>query len=779
MIRFLDVDHFSKGLTPVTSTSYITRTGEFDSLGLFSETIFGSLGSLDRKTKFSYIDLHCYVIHPAAYKLLIQLNRKVEKFISTEDLFILDKNGFLEESPNGVTGITEFIKLFPKIKWRGDTEERTKIIKLLENTFKIKRLFINKIPVLPVEARPITQDRDTKQWIIEELNEYYLKIMRQSLSMRSSGGKGPLYDLLNYGVQKAVIDHDEYIREKIGSKAGLIRSQLMGKRVDFSGRGVIIPGPNLAVNEIGVPMKLAVSLFQPFIIHELLYTNKFDKNVLNDEINRFLGVSVSVSSIQKVLKVIEKGSSIPETLYEIIRQATENSMANRVVLAKRDPVLHIQGIQAFIPILTDGNAIQLSTLVTGGFNADFDGDQMALFHPLSKEAQEEARKRMMRGKGISTSTSLTFEFSKEMCVGLYILTKNTKSTASPIKPMPEDLEKATDPYVPVIFKGKHTTMGKAIINSCFPDDFRFIDSLLDKGTANSLLSEITEKYDQEIAYKAASKMKNYAFKFATIVAPSFSISDVQMPPKMYQLKKKLEKASQEEALPILEEMKQLMIETLKGSGFYDLCESGASKGWDQPFQMLCAKGIIADPEGNILPIIKGAFSDGLTVEEYFNATSGARKGIIDRVLNTADTGYTSRQLIYLLNSVELDWFLKDCKTQNYLELKLTSDIMKRLTGRYVIEKGHVELFDKTKYKIGDMIKLRSPVFCKSLKMCHTCYGKLLERHKTPYIGIISAQTIGERGTQLIMRSIHTGGTVKVQVKKILSDIAENDPETEL
>ena len=208
---------------------------------------------------------------------------------------------------------------------------------------------------------------------------------------------------------------------------------------------------------------------------------------------------------------------------------------------------------------------------------------------------------------------------------------------------------------------------------------------------------------------------------------------------------------------------------------YDLADSGATKGWDQPFQMLCAKGIIADPEGNILPIIKGSFSEGLTVEEYFNATGGARKGIIDRVLNTADTGYTSRQLVYLLNSVELDWFLKDCKTKNYLDLQLTDDLIGRLTGRYIVEKDNLVLFDKSKFKSGDIIQLRSPIFCKSLKICHTCYGKLLERARTPYIGVLAAQVVGERSTQLIMRSIHTGGTVSLKVKGILNDILENDP----
>jgi len=194
-------------------------------------------------------------------------------------------------------------------------------------------------------------------------------------------------------------------------------------------------------------------------------------------------------------------------------------------------------------------------------------------------------------------------------------------------------------------------------------------------------------------------------------------------------------------------------------------------------QILVAKGIISDAEGKVLDPIKGSFSDGLTNKEYFKAASGARKGIVDRVLNTADTGYMSRQLAYVLNSVEIDPKIIDCKTKRHLSLRLTKDIMSRLTGRYIIKGSSVEVFNPNKHKPGDVINLRSPMFCESNKLCHTCYGDLLKRHRSPYAGVIAAQIVGEAGTQSIMRTFHTGGAVKVFHRNILDDILQNDPLT--
>jgi len=774
MIQFLSLDEFVRGLKPIISTEIFTRTGEFTDEGLFSEAIFGPIDSLERKTTFSFIDLNAYVVHPSAFKVLKQLDRRIEKFISTEQLFVLDEKGMLEISDDGITGITEFMKMFPKIKFRGGTATREKLIEVVKKAYDSKTIFISKIPVIPPDQRPIFQD-EKGQWINDPLNDYYLNILRKSLQMRTSVKSGPLFDLLNYELQRAIISHDDFIRTLIQKKRGIIRSQLLGKRTDFSGRAVITPSPDLKVNEIGIPLRLGASIFEPFIIHRLLYSSQVDKEELEKEVKSFTGLDLSVDSVKRVLKSIKADDKIPKRLYEIFFEATEVAILGRVVLAKRDPVLHAESVRAFKVKLIDGNTMQLCTLQVSGFNADFDGDTMAVFHPLTAEAQEEAKTKMLRTESGESSDAVTFSLSKEMCVGLFMITKDIKRAKSPISVSDEDLDKATDPYIPVKYRGVNTTMGKAILNSCFPPRFPFFDKQATRSNINSLIPQVLEKYGQDVAIETFSKLERVGFKFSTIMAPSFSLENVELPSEISVLKQQLVGATPEEADALLQRMKVILVKHLKGTGIYDLTESGASRGWDPIMQILVSKGIIADPQGNILDPIKGSFSDGLSNKEYFSASSGARKGIIDRVINTADTGYSSRKLAFVLNSVEIHHQLKDCGTDRTLTLKLIKDSISRLTGRFIIRGRSVIEFKEREHKIGETINLRSPIYCKSPKLCHTCYGKLLARHKTPYAGILAAQVIGERGTQLILTTFHKGGAVKLEIRNVLQDLAENDP----
>lgn len=774
MIKFLDLNSFKKGLKPVTSTEIFSKPGEFSPEGLYSESIFGPEESLERKQTFSYIDLHAKVIHPSAYMLLIQLDRKIELFLSAQESFSLDSKGNLKVDPDGVTGISAFIDLFPKIKFRGGTGTRDKFVVKVKEAFKKGTLILDTIPIIPPAQRPAYED-EKGSWNIDPLNDYYIAIMRRVFQIKSVAKSGALYDLLNFELQKSVLNHDNFIRKLIQKKRGLIRSQLLGKRTDFSGRAVITPGPDLKVNEIGIPLRLAISLFEPFVIHRLLNSGRTDVAKLSTEVEKFTSLALSIDSIKNVFKAIRNADKIPQTLYDIIFEATEIAMKNRVVLAKRDPVLHAESVRAFNPILTNGNTIQLCTLQVGGFNADFDGDTMAIFHPITNEAQIEVQNKMMRVEGGETGNSVTFELSKEMCAGLYIMTKDIKKATSPIAVTSKDLEEATDPYIPVVYRKHNTTMGKAIFNSAFPSTFPFYEKPITKSVVNKMIPVVLSKYGQEQAIKTFSALEKIGFKFSTILSPSFTLDDIQLPAEILQLKNKLEGASTEEADALLKKMQVILVKHLKDTGLYDLIESGAGKGWGQPMQLLVAKGIIADPDGKVLEPIKGSFADGLTNKEYFKAASGARKGLIDRVLNTADTGYMSRKLAYVLNSVEIDSQVKDCKTKRYLEFKLTKDLSTRLGGRFIAKGTKLEEFKASENKIGDTIHLRSPIFCESPKLCHTCYGRLLERHRSPYAGVIAAQIVGEAGTQTIMRTFHTGGAVEVVERNIIDDIVQNDP----
>lgn len=772
MIKFLDLDKFTKGLKPVTATEWLTRTGEFSPDGLFSENIFGNLNSVERNNTFSYINLYSEVIQPHALKILLQLDRKIDKFISTESNFILDKEGRLIEDESGISGMTEFIKLFPKIKFRTDTDQREKLVKLIDFSYKQKTLFIDKLVIVPPEQRPAYQD-DDGNWVIDELNNVYLSVMRKTLNVKSAKGSGALFDILLYGLQIAINNHHSFLEAKIGKKHGMIRSELLSKRVDYSGRAVIVPGPKLKINELGLPIRLAVSLFQDFIIYQLLNAGRISKDVLSKEIKDFNDLDLSVDSIKKVLKAIKNADEIPKSLYDIFFEATEVAMMGRVILSKRDPSLHAESVRAYNPILIDGSVIQLCTMQVGGHNADFDGDAMAVFHPLTKESQEEARKNMMRAGSGTSSTEITFELSKEMCVGLYTMTKDVPLKKSPIAVSVEDLKNANDPYIAVKFRGKNTTMGKAIFNDCLPNKYPFVSQQVDKKLANKIISELVDSYGDEVGEDSCYKMKEAGFKFSTIMAPSITLDQLQLPPKVYELKKKLKGASIEDAGILLKQMIDITKKHLEGTGIQQLAESGSTKGWDQPMQILVAKGVVSDPEARLF-VVSGGFADGLKPKEYFTASSGARKGIIDRVLNTATTGYTSRKLAFVLNNLTFDPNIRDCKTTRTTSIKLTSDLIRRLHGRYIMLNGKAIELDPKTAKPGTIVELRTPIYCQSKNLCLTCYGNLIKRIRSPYVGVAAAQIIGERGTQLIMRTFHTGGSVTVLERDILKDIAEND-----
>ena len=776
VIKVLDVNQFARGLLPVTSTELKTRTGEFNPDGLLSEEIFGVEGSLDRSKKMSFINLNTNVIHPTLYRHIIKLERKLEKMFSTEISISIGADGSIRENEDGITGISAFIENFTKIKFRDlDSAPRKSLIQNLTQSYKSGTLFIDKIPVVPPDVRPVFESEDGELQI-DELNNIYIGILRKSFQVKSVGSAGQFYDLLTYGLQLAINSHNTYIQSKIEKKRGLIRGNMLGKRIDFSGRGVITPGPDLNVNEVGLPLRMAVSIFQPFIINRMIFNKRYPfKKELEDQIMKYDGSELSVESLQRVLKAIKNKDSISGTLYKLIFDATEIIMKNRMVILKRDPVLHDSGVRGMHPILIKGDTIHLSTFHTGGFNADFDGDQMAVFHPLTEEAQAEIREKMTRSVSGKNMTSTTFQLSKEMNTGIYVLTKPGTSKESPIEATPEMLETATDPYIPVIYRRKITTMGRAIFNNAFPPGFPFIDQPVNGSMVNKMIAPLIEKYGEEAARKTYSKLEKMAFKFVTLVAPSFDLRDLDMPPEIDKIKEKLKTATPEEGFKLIDQGQEVMKKRLEGTGIKDLVDSGASKGWGQPSQILIAKGVTADPKGRVLDPIASSFADGLQPTEYFRASSGARKGMVDRALNTSTTGYFTRKLVYLLNSVEADPYLKDCKTKRTVKIRLTKDYINRLSGRYTLKMGVPTLFKPENYKAGDVIELRTPIYCKSPKICHTCYGQLLKRHKTPYVGILAGSSIGERGTQLIMRTFHTGGAATMAKHDMFQDIINNDP----
>jgi len=362
-LNFLNMNEFIKDLIPVTSTELKTRSGESNQDGLFSEKIFGIEGSLERSKTYSYIELNSQIIHPAGYKLLLRIDGKIKSFLNTEMKFSIDKDGkMIPDEENGVSGIEEFIKIFPKIKFRGETSARDKIIKTLENAYKQDSLFISYLPIIPPDFRPMYED-ENGQLVLDEINNNYITIMRKTSQVKSLQSGSALYDLLNFYLQTAVNDNDQYVRTKIAKKTGLIRANLLGKRIDFSARAVITPGPNLDINQVGIPLRIAAVLFQPFLVHYLLFSNKYPrKQELEHEIKEFMDADISVDVVNRLITAIKNADKIPPSLHDLIFEATEVVMMGRVVLAKRDPALHDGSYRAFYPVLVPGNTIQICTL---------------------------------------------------------------------------------------------------------------------------------------------------------------------------------------------------------------------------------------------------------------------------------------------------------------------------------------------------------------------------------------------------------------------------------
>ena len=340
-LKLMDMEKFAKGLTPVTSVESKTKDGQWNPEGLFSEKIFGIEGSIERSKLLSYLDLSTYIIHPAIFTILKRLDQKIVSLFSTAEYFSINSKGELVQDDDGFTGIPEFIKNFGKIKFKGGTTARDQLIKVVDDSYKNKTIFINKIPVIPPEFRPEYEDERGKT-ITDDINEIYVSIIKKASQVKSIGS-GPVYDNLVYGMQIAVNGHDKFLQTKISKKHGIIRNNILGKRVDFSGRAVIVPGPDLDVNQLGVPLRLAVPLFEPFLIHYLLYTKSNPRREeFQQEAEKYLEAPLNVETIKRLFRSLKKGAVLPETLKEIIFEATEIVMKGRVIVSKRDPVLQSQ-----------------------------------------------------------------------------------------------------------------------------------------------------------------------------------------------------------------------------------------------------------------------------------------------------------------------------------------------------------------------------------------------------------------------------------------------------
>jgi DNA-directed RNA polymerase subunit beta' len=703
--------------------------------------------------------------------------------------------------------------------------KRLKVIEaFLKSGNQPEWMILESVPVIPPELRPLVP-LDGGRFATSDLNDLYRRVInRNNRLKRLMDLKAPEIIIRNEKrmLQEAVdalFDNGrrgrvitgpnnrplKSLSDTLKGKQGRFRQNLLGKRVDYSGRSVIVVGPYLKLHQCGLPKKMALELFKPFILRKL----------------EERGIA---SSIKAAKKYVEKER--PE-VWDIL----EDVIKEHPILLNRAPTLHRLGIQAFEPILVEGKAIEIHPLVCTAFNADFDGDQMAVHIPLSMEAQLEAQVLMLASNNIlspSNGAPLAVP-SQDMVLGIYYMTKERLGTAEqPVRgdgrlfADPEEVRIAYDhedvelqARIRLRWKGEviETTVGRTLFNEVVPEPLRFVNQELKKKEVTALVARCYNTLGNEETVKFLDELKDLGFRYATLSGLSIGIDDMHIPSSKEQLiararhdVNEVEQQYQDGVITngerynkvvdiwahttelIAEEMFKELEGGEAGGEFnpiYMMADSGARGSRQQIRQLAGMRGLMAKPSGEIIETpITSNFREGLTVLEYFTSTHGARKGLADTALKTADSGYLTRRLVDVSQDVIVSEY--DCGTVKYIEatplveggdiiqsLKdriigrvAAEDVRDLLTNEIIVQMNN-EITEETSQKIEDAgierVRIRSTLVCETKRgVCIMCYGRNLGTGRLTEpgeaVGIIAAQSIGEPGTQLTMRTFHIGGT---------------------
>jgi DNA-directed RNA polymerase subunit beta' len=713
---------------------------------------------------------------------------------------------------------------------RKKATSRLKVVEAFRrSTNKPEWMILTVLPVIPPDLRPMVQ-LDGGRFATSDLNDLYRRVINRNNRLKrllELGAPDVIVRNEKRMLQEAVdslIDNSQrgrmYSRrgrrelrslsDMLKGKKGRFRRNLLGKRVDYSGRSVIVVGPHLKLNQCGLPKSMALELFRPFVIAGL------DKHGYT-------------SNIKGAKRYIERNRpEVWEVLEEVIK--------DRPVLLNRAPTLHRLGIQAFEPVLIEGSAIQLHPLVTTAFNADFDGDQMAVHVPLSSKAVAEARELMLASKNLlkPASGEPIISPGKDMVLGVYYLTMDQNLPQKGDGRVFGDIDEVLLAYqlkqvqvhtkiklrVKTIFNDQNerlkqpevriidTTVGRAIFNDILPESMRFTNIPLDKGGVRDLIADIYDLDGQEITTQVADSIKDIGFRYASQSGSTLAVADITVPPEKAEMIQdallEVERVQKEFRRGLLTEQEQndLIIEvwqeTTRNVGdavrkhldpngnLSTMAVSGATKGGFSPIsQMAGMRGLMADPSGRIIPMpIRSNFREGLSALEYFISTHGTRKGLADTAIRTADAGYLTRRLVDVAQDVIIN--NEDCGTVEGIWVSSEDDVAgqpfnERIYGRLLAERVIDPVTGEVIGEPNDMInkalslqitklvekglkkvKVRSPLTCELVHgICARCYGMDLGRGKMvnlgSAVGVVAAQSIGEPGTQLTLRTFHTGG----------------------
>ena len=687
-------------------------------------------------------------------------------------------------------------------------------------------MILTVLPVIPPDLRPMVQ-LDGGRFATSDLNDLYRRVINRNNRLKrllELGAPDVIIRNEKRMLQEAVdslIDNSQRgkalsrrgrrelksLSDMLKGKKGRFRRNLLGKRVDYSGRSVIVVGPQLKLNQCGLPKSMALELYRPFVIARLVQNNY-------------------AANVKGARRLIERNR--PE-----VWEALEGVIGDRPVMLNRAPTLHRLGIQAFEPILIEGSAIQLHPLVTTAFNADFDGDQMAVHVPLSQKAVQEARDLMLASKNLlkPADGEPIISPSKDMVLGVYYLTMEKKAVHKGDGRAFADMDEVELAYAlaqveihsEIKFRAKtwyddkgdrlpeaeyriiNTTVGRVLFNRVLPEQVQFVNQKLDKGGVKDLIAEVYELCGQEVTTDVADAVKHIGFTFATISGTTLAVADISIPPErkgiIDEALKAVEVVLRDFRRGLLTEQEknereiQIWQETTEKVGIAvrkhmdpdgnlsTMATSGATKGGFSTISQLAGmRGLMADPSGRIIPMpIRSNFREGLTAQEYFISTHGARKGLADTALRTADAGYLTRRLVDIAQDIIINE--DDCGTHEGLWIRKTDDvagqsIMNRIYSRLSVESvldpktGEVlaEYNDVITHDLARKIanagvtemKVRSAMTCELTHgICAKCYGIDLGRGEIvelgAAVGIVAAQSIGEPGTQLTLRTFHTGG----------------------
>ena len=724
-------------------------------------------------------------------------------------------------------------ELWHEVRTSRSKQKRKKATKRLKVVEAFRRsgnqpewMIMTVLPVIPPDLRPMVQ-LDGGRFATSDLNDLYRRVINRNNRLKrllELGAPDVIVRNEKRMLQEAVdslIDNSQRgkalsrrgrrelksLSDMLKGKKGRFRRNLLGKRVDYSGRSVIVVGPKLKLYQCGLPKSMALELYRPFVISRLVAHNY-------------------AANVKGAKRFIERNRpEVWEVLEEVIKE--------RPVLLNRAPTLHRLGIQAFEPVLIEGSAIQLHPLVTTAFNADFDGDQMAVHVPLSHKAVWEARQFMLSSKNLlkPADGEPIISPSKDMVLGVYYLTKEDalehKGDGRLFASMDEvEIAYSMDlvnihTHIRLLTKSWYdeernrllepeeriidTTVGRAIFNRILPEEIRFVDRVLDKGGIKDLVADLFEIAGEDETTAIADKIKDIGFEYATRSGYSLSISDISVPKNKQEIIQEslqeaeavqrdyrrgllTEQEQNERVIEIWQRTTNVLADAVKESMDPDgnlaaQAISGATKGGFGTISQLAGmRGLMADPAGRIIPLpIRSNFREGLTALEYFISTHGARKGLADTALRTADAGYLTRRLVDVAQDVIIND--DDCGTLDGIIIHIDDDIagqsmFDRLFGRLIAERvvdpetGEIlaerdQLLDHKEVRIIvkssiQSVKVRSPLTCELTHgICAKCYGMDLGRGQMvdigSAVGIVAAQSIGEPGTQLTLRTFHTGG----------------------